>query len=214
MTRIHRGGFAIAAGLSLALLPPHPVAAAEGGPASMHEEDQVARTVVEDAGTKLEVAFDPVGLLLHVRYRVSNTGAAPLAVFDRGDQHAVLTGRLEAGGVPSPSWSAHEGGGTVLKHAARPMPRPERTLPPVPLAAKLEPGASLEGAFEFDMSLVEGPRRLRWCLGVMDFDEDAFVASDRGVDVAVWSAPTIAAELQRLVCTPWFDAAAGVFEEG
>lgn len=180
----------------------------------MHEEDLVARTLVEETGTKLEVAFHPSGPLLHVRYRVSNTGAAPLAVFDRGDQHAVLTGRLVAGGVPGPRWSALEGEGTVLKHAANPMPKPERTLPPVPLAAKLEPGASLEGAFEFDMGLVEGPRRLRWCLGVMGFDADAFVASDRGVEVAVWSAPTVASEVQRLVCTPWFDAATGAFEEG
>jgi len=213
MKSIHRAGLALMAGLSAAPLLVHPMAAAAQEEPSMHDEDQVARTTVTGEGAQLEVAFDPDGDRLAVRYRISNTSGLPMAVFDRGDHHAVLTGRLAAGDVPSPS-IMQEAGGMVLSHAAHALPQPSPTLPPVPLAAKLEPGGSLDGAFDFDLSLIEGPRRVRWCLGVLPFDGAAFQATRGSGDVAVWSGPFEAADSQQLLCTPWFDVPAGAFEGG
>ena len=179
----------------------------------MHEEDQVARTTVEGDGARLEVAFDPDGSALAVRYRISNTGQAPLAVFDRGDRHAVLTKRLVAGEVPPPRFEAGADG-LVLTHAARALPQPTPTVPPVPLAARLAAGDALDGAFAFDLLLASGDAagRVRWCLGVAPFDDGQFEASESAGEVAVWTAPFEMAQAQQMLCTPWFDVEAGTFE--
>lgn len=206
-----RAGAALAL-LSAALLAPHAAGAqATTESTHMHEEDEVARTTVEGDGARLEVAFDPDGSALAVRYRISNTGTGPLAVFDRGDRHAVLTKRLVAGEVPPPRFEA-DAAGLVLTHAARALPRPTPTVPPVPLAAKLAPGEALDGAFAFDLSLAPGTGRVRWCLGVAPFDDDGFQASDSAGEIPVWTAPFEMAEMQQRLCTPWFDVAAGTFE--
>lgn len=175
----------------------------------MTDEDQVARTTVEGDGAVLEVAFDPAGSRLAVRYRISNTGSGPLAVFDRGDRHAVLTKRLVAGEVPAPRFE-DGAGGLTLSHVARALPDPAPTVPPVPLAAKLAPGAALDDGFAFDLSLGSASGRVRWCLGVAPFDAE-FQASESAGEVAVWTAPFEAAEAQQRLCTPWFDVAAGAF---
>lgn len=205
------------AGIVLALLPAALMAAhaarAQTESTQMHEEDRVARTTVEAEGARLEVAFDPDGDALAVRYRISNTGQAPLAVFDRGDRHAVLTKKLVAGEVPAPRFEA-TGEGLVLSHQAHALPDPAPTLPPVPLAARLEAGGALEGAFAFDLSLVDGPARVRWCLGVAVFDADRYQASESTGEVPVWTAPFDVADTQQRLCTPWFDRAAGAFEAG
>lgn len=213
MGPFHHAALVLAAGAAGGLLAPAAATTTQGNPPGMHQEDTVARTSVAGAGARLEVAFDPVGERLHVRYRIGNTGPDPLAVFDRGDQHAVLTGRLEVGEVPMPAF-VREAGGTVLSHAARPRPHPSPTLPPVPLAARLEPGAILEGAFEFDLSLVEEPRQVRWCLGVAPFDEAMFQAAQRPGVIPVWSGPWADGLDQQLLCTPWFAIDAGRFAQG
>lgn len=179
----------------------------------MQEEDQVARTTVEGDGARLEVAFDPDGSALAVRYRIRNTGTAELAVFDRGDRHAVLTRRLVAGEVPPPRFDAGPDG-LLLSHVARGLPRPTPTVPPVPLAARLAAGQALDGAFAFDLSLAssEGPRRVRWCLGVAPFDGSQFDAAESAGEVAVWTAPFEMAQAQQRLCTPWFDLDAGTFD--
>ena len=82
----------------------------------------------------------------------------------------------------------------------------------MPLAAKLEPAAILEGAFEFDLSLVEDPRQVRWCLGVTAFD-GAFQATQRQGQVPVFSGPYADGLDQQMLCTPWFDIAAGRFAQ-
>jgi hypothetical protein len=198
--------------LSAALAAPHAAGARAGTEAKpMHDEDRVARTSVEGQGARLEVAFDPDGNALAVRYRISNTGKAPLAVFDRGDRHAVLTKTLVAGNVPAPRFE-DGGDGLVLSHAARALPSPAPTVPAVPLAAKLAPGGALDGAFSFDLSLGDGAGRVRWCLGVAAFDEARFQASESAGDVAVWTAPFDMADAQQLLCTPWFDLGTGMFE--
>ncbi len=215
MTRksIPFAGATMVAALSAALSLPHPAtAAAQPGAASTHEEDRVARTRIDGEGATLEVAFDPDGKRLAVRYRISNAGDASLAVFDRGDRHAVLTGRLKAGEVPAPHFEQADDVSLTLSHVARALPQPTPTVPPVPLATRLAPGASVDGAFEFDLSLAVGLERVRWCLGVAPFDETTFEASESEGEVAVWTASFDVAESQQRLCTPWFDVAAGGFE--
>lgn len=177
----------------------------------MHEEDRVARTAVEGEGARLEVAFDPDGDSLAVRYRISNTGKAPLAVFDRGDRHAVLTKKLVAGEVGPPRFE-EDGDGLLLSHEARALADPAPTVPPVPLAARLDAGGALDGAFAFDLSLAGEAARVRWCLGVAAFDADRFETSESAGDVPVWTAPFDIVDTQQRLCTPWFDVAVGTFE--
>jgi hypothetical protein len=205
---------ALATVLSTAMLASHPVEARmQQEPASVSEEDQVARATVAADGATLEVAFDPAGQRLAVRYRISNTGDVPLAVFDRGDRHAVLTRKLVAGEVAAPRFE--EGAdGLTLSHAARALPSPAPTLPPVPLATKLAPGTSLDAAFAFDLSLAGEAARVRWCLGVARFDDATFEPDGSAGEVGLWTAPFEMAETQQLLCTPWFDMAAGTFATG
>ena len=203
----------LAAFLSAAAVVPHPVAAqAQAEPQAVDEEEQVARTHVSGDGAMIEAAFDPDGQRLAVRYRVSNIGDAPLAVFDRGDSHAVLTKRLLAGDVPAPRV---EGGdeGLTLSHAAHALPDPAPTSPPVPLATKLAAGERLDASFDVDLSLFANATRVRWCLGVLPFDESVLKPATSAGDVAVWSAPFSVVDRQQLLCTPWFDMAAGAFED-
>src|SRR5690606_42082865 len=58
---------------------------------------------LEGTGVRLEVAFHQGAEdVVRVEYRLPNTGAADLAVFDRGDRHAVMTGRMKTGEVGQP----------------------------------------------------------------------------------------------------------------
>ncbi|MCW5581920.1 MAG: hypothetical protein KIS72_11325, partial [Luteimonas sp.] len=51
-------------------------------------------THVDDADARLEASFaSPSPGTVQVRYRLHNAGDVPLAVFDRGNRHAVLAGR-------------------------------------------------------------------------------------------------------------------------
>lgn len=209
---IHRAGCVMAAALAAAALVPHPVAAqAQSESAAVNAEDEVARTRVSGDGAAIEAAFDPDGQRLAVRYRVSNTGDVPLAVFDRGDSHAVLTRRLVAGEVPEPRVETGVDGLT-LSHAAHALPDPAPTVPPVPLATKLGPGERLDAGFDLDLSLFADASRVRWCLGMMPFDEAALKPATSAGEVAVWAASFGVVKRQQLLCTPWFDVARGVFE--
>lgn len=198
------------AALAALLVPLAADAGARPESMQMHDEDRVARTTIEGEGARLEVAFDPDGDALAVRYRISNTGAAPLAVFDRGDRHAVLTKKLAAGDVGQVRFEA-SADGLELSHVARTLPDPAPTLPPVPLAARLAAGEALDGAFAFDLSLADQAARVRWCLGVAVFDPARFDASASDGDVPVWTAAFEVADTQQRLCTPWFDVATGTF---
>lgn len=196
-------------------------ACAHGGHAGYDQSDKPtenspmtqASTTIEGEGVRVEAAFEnATGGPLRVRYRVHNTGEADLAVLDRGDRHAVLTGRQRTGEVGQPGFREDGKGGLVLSHMARPLPQPAPTLPPTPLVARLAPGQALEASFSFAPLAGDQPRRLRWCLGVAPFDEAQFRSPEQVDGVEVWQAPFALADSQQLVCTPWFDVAAGVFE--
>ena len=185
---------------------------ARTSPASERSAMPATTTRIDADGVAIEVAFDArPGAPVEVHYRLRNTGTAPLAVFDRGDRHAVLTGRQATGDIGAPGTREDGGGDVTLSHIARALPSPSPTLPPVPLAARVDAGAALEGHFRASPMTLDAPKRLRWCVGVVGFDPAAFGSPERVGEVEVWQASFDLADRQRLVCTPWFDLAAGGF---
>lgn len=198
------GGFMQATGSS--------AAAETGEDASMPDAGNAI--AVEGLGSRLEVRFDytPATDALAVGYRLHNVGEAPLMVFDRGNRHAVMAGRLAQGEVPAPLFSV-QGGDVALSHRALPLSLPAPTVPPLPLAARVEPGDALQGGFEYASLTVESPKRLRWCLGVAPFVAEDFRKLEPGTagTQEVWQASFAVVERQQLLCTPWYEVAAGAF---
>lgn len=188
-----------------------PPAAQAGEDAAMPD---AANVVVEGRDATLEVRFDYAGATdtLVVAYRLRNTGDVALMVFDRGNRHAVMAGRLVQGTVPAPLFSVH-GGDVALSHRALPLPLPAPTVPPLPLATRLAPGETLQGGFEYASLTAQAPVRLRWCLGVASFAQDDFRAleSRPSQERDVWQASFAVVERQQLLCTPWYEVAAGAF---
>lgn len=170
-------------------------------------------TRVESDDVVVDVRFEARdGAPLEIHYRLHNTGAAPLAVFDRGNRHAVLTKRHATGDIGQPGTRDEGNGDITLSHVASPLPDPSPTLPPVPLAAKVESGGVLEGRFTASPMTLEAPRRLRWCLGVSAFDAARFSAPEQVDGIEIWHASFDEAARQKTVCTPWFDIASNAFE--
>lgn len=191
-----------------------PAAAQAGEDAAMPDAGDVV--VVEGRDATLEVRFDYASATdtLAVTYRLRNTGDVALMVFDRGNRHAVMAGRLAQGEVPAPLFSVHDGD-VALSHRALPLPTPAPTVPPLPLAARVAPGEALQGGFEYASLTAQAPARLRWCLGVVPFAEDDFreLEARPSQARAVWQASFAVVERQRLLCTPWYVVAAGAFAE-
>lgn len=168
---------------------------------------------VTDAA-RLEARFQVLsGDRVEVRYRLHNRGNATLAVFDRGDRHAVLTGRLIAGATGAPTWEEVAGGDVVLRHMASVAPAGPTgpTVPRTPLALALPAGQTLSGSF---IASIPGtpPTRLRWCLGVAPFDAAGFFSPEQVAAGEIWQAQDDAIARQALLCTPWFAMATGRFE--
>jgi hypothetical protein len=182
-------------------------------PSSPMHPTTSASTSLESGNLHLEVQLSmPSADTVELRYRLRNVGEAAVAVFDRGDRHAVLSGRQTQGAVAAPSFEDTGDGAVVLRHVARPAPAGPTgpTSPHTPLALKLEAGAVLEDGFRFSIPS-SPPQRLRWCLGVAPFEQERFFAPERGAGVEVWQATDASA--QRELCTPWFDRARGAFAE-
>lgn len=172
-----------------------------------------ASTRIEDRGVLLDVQLSmPAADTVELRYRLRNGGAQPLAVFDRGDRHAVLSGRQARGGMGAPVFERLADGDLVLRHSAPPASAGPTgpTSPPTPLALRLDPGAVLEDGFVYPIP-GSAPRRVRWCLGVAGFSKDGFFGPEPGAKGDVWQASDPGA--QRQLCTPWFDCARGAFIE-
>lgn len=172
-------------------------------------------SLVERDGLRLEIGIGvPAPGTVRVRYRLHNTGKAPLAVFDRGDRHAVLTGRQQAGAIGAPLVLQVAEGDVELRHVAR----RERagftgpTVPATPLALQLAPGAAVEGGFSAALPSTTAPlRRVRWCLGVAPFEDAAFFAAENVESGRIWQAGDGAVAAQQSLCTPWFDLATLAF---
>lgn len=174
-----------------------------------------ATTTIDGHGARVEAEFAVVSEgRLAVRYRVSNTGGAPLAIFDRGQRQAVLAGRQQAGAVAAPTFEQASDGDVILRHVAIAGGQGRPTGPTVaatPLALRLAAGATLDGAFDADVPLPGPLRRVRWCLGVAPFDAEAFVLPERVEAGEFWQATDRAIATQAVLCTPWFDLAKGAF---
>lgn len=170
-----------------------------------------SQTVVSGEGASLEATFEYAASAraLHVRYRLHNESKAPLMVFDRGNRHAVMTKQLVQGEIAAPLFAV-EGDDVTLSHLALPLPQPAPTVPPTPLAARVEPSASLAGEFEFALPVENAPKRLRWCLGVAPFSSTDFQAIE---GESVWTASFAVAESQQVLCTSWFDVTSASFEK-
>lgn len=164
--------------------------------------------------TSLDVEFDyaPASRIVEVRYTLRNNGDGPIAVFDRGDLHAIGNGRQIFGEVGVPRMET-DGEDVTLIHAAFPLPDPAPTSPPTPMAIELAPGASLDGAFAFALKGIVIPTRLRWCVGAMRMG-DAYMDSPQATKAGnVWRASFAVVERQQRICTPWYDVARGAFVE-
>lgn len=173
----------------------------------------VASTFVEVEGVTLDAtfAYRASARALHVRYRVRNTGETAIAIFDRGDMHAVLTGRQQAGAIPAPVFEEQAGGDVTLSHIALALAKPSPYSPPVPLAIKLAAGAESSGEFEFGVPTQDAPKRLRWCLGIAPFAAAQFTSPERVNGVEIWRASFAVVDSQEILCTPWFDVDRGAF---
>ena len=213
MSTSPRPAFALAliAALPLAACAQAPVVP-PSGTESMPDSIQLA--TVADGPVRLAAgfAYEPRSGTVQVRYRVENTGTQAVAVFDRGHRHAALTGRQQPGAVGEPTFVEERPGEVTLRHVALPLPDPAPTSPPTPMAARLEPGASLEGTFAYAPPTDAEPRRVRWCLGVAPFDADLFDMREDVGGVSVWRASFDVVDRQQQLCTPWYDVAAGAFE--
>ena len=162
---------------------------------------------------ELQAEFDyaPASRIIEVRYALHNRGETAVAVFDRGDLHAVGVGRQVLGAVGIPRMDI-EGDDVSLVHAAAPLPDPAPTSPPTPMAIELAPGASLEGEFKFALKGTAAPKRLRWCVGAMRMGE-AYMDSPQSTRAGrLWRASFGVVEKQSLICTPWYDVASAAFE--
>ncbi|WP_145985459.1 hypothetical protein [Marilutibacter maris] len=163
--------------------------------------------------THLLVAFDvrPGRLVADVRYALRNDGQVPLIVFDRGTVHGADIGQQTLGGVGVPMQES-TGEDVTLVHAAMPLPDPSPTSPPTPLGVELAPGASLAAQFQVMLQGPSLPKRLRWCVGVMPFDEKLLSSPLQTKDGLVWTASFESAERQERLCTPWYDTVNTRFE--
>ena len=170
-----------------------------------------ARAHVEADGVVLETVFVREGAGLRVDYRLRNTGAQALMVFDRGDRHAVLTRRQKAGDVGAPRLETRDGDRAVLSHVARALPKPAPTVPPTPLARRVEPGEQVGASVAF-ANWLDAPAQVQWCIGVAVADDARLSSPDATGAVEVWQADFGYADDQQVLCTPWFDMARGTFD--
>ncbi|HJR74039.1 MAG TPA: hypothetical protein VJ806_10425 [Luteimonas sp.] len=198
----------LAAGYGLtAASAPDPAATETAMPA---EDRSIAH--VADADAALEARFEYAeGAPLKVTYRLRNQGKAPLMVFDRGNRHAVLTKKLTQGDVAAPTFT-QEDADLTLSHRALPLAKPHPIIPPTPLASRVEPGATLQGEFEFSLLTDVPVERVRWCLGVVPFADDFKALKPEPNKPEVWLGSLSHADRQRMLCTPWFDLPTEAFE--
>lgn len=183
-------------------------------PASPTSSANTANTALTapDASMQAQFDYDTASRILAVRYRVRNASASEaLVVFDRGNANAVAAGRQTLGAVGAPFEKA-QGEDVELTHAVFPLSKPTPTVPPSPIAIRVEPGKELAGGFEVALKGTVAPKRLRWCLGVAPFDTDYLRDPRDSAQGQLWSASFSVVDRQQMLCTPWYDVASGTFE--
>lgn len=189
----------LAAGLTLAV----------AGPSDAMPPSATTTVTTSVARLDIEARYDAATHKLSLDYRLTNTGAGPLAVFDRGDSMQLRTHML-APGKPAPPLQTMEDGGLQLSHRAMPMRKPPPIVPHIPLAGRLEAGAVRTDAFTVDVPA--GIGRVRYCLGVAPFPAEGFRPAT-GAGDGVWLASYRIVDQQTVLCTPWLDLATGRFAD-
>lgn len=167
-------------------------------------------TVVESRGLALHMQFDfnASNRVLHVRYTLDNRGSDAIAVFDRGDSVSVAMHKLALGEIPAPL-SEQADGALTLTLRALPLPRHTPTVPRIPLAARLDAGHSLDGAFSSGIDATT--TRVRACIGIAPFSEELFSDPKDAHGLEIRRASFKAVDQQHLLCTAWFDLATRTF---
>lgn len=196
----------LGAAVALALLPTVAVATPAESP-SMPEKSTT--TVTSPLATlQVAVRYDKQQQKLAFSWTLDNTGHRALAVFDQGNTLAWRRKPLAAGEVAD-VLRRKEDGVMVLSHRAEALPDPAPTVPPIPLAGRLDAGAT--GKASFSVDLLATPKTVRYCLGVAPFNESDYAAAEKAGD-GIWRAGFKVVDEQTLLCTPVFDLHSGHFE--
>lgn len=155
---------------------------------------------------RLEARFERAddGRTLRVDYAVANPSDQTMLVFDRGDTHAVVTGRQQAGAIVLPLVS-ESGGDVTLLHQGVPQSQAGVTLPAIPLVLQVEAGKGYEGSFVLPLPrLAAGAgryERVRYCLGLALLDEP--LPDYAHFEGGVWQVRPDLLDAQQVTCTPW-----------
>jgi len=172
----------------------------------MKADDRAAHVETALAALDARFDYDAARRSLRIEYSVKNSGDAPLMTLDRGVAVGGKTAAAMAGTSAAPL-GKQDGDALTLSHVALALPKPAPTVPRVALAAHIERGATHVSRFETEVPATA--RRVRYCLGVAPFSDDAFSPASAGD--AAWRASFTVAGTQTLLCTPWFDITEGRF---
>jgi hypothetical protein len=171
---------------------------------TMKTDDRATHVETALAALDARFAIDGARRVLRVEYSVKNTSGAPLMVLDGG---VALAGKVGAGGA-APLGSVDDGALT-LTYAAATLPKPTPTVPRITLASRVEPGATHTSKFDADVP--PDTKRVRYCVGVAPFADEAFAPFE--ADPKLWRTSFGVAATQTLVCTAWFDLATSHFAD-
>lgn len=198
---------------------PHP---AEDPPMNARPDTTAAATEVkllvadgQEATLQVEWNYSAQANTVLVEYRLRNGSAKrSLAVFDRGVYGDRAGVAFNPGPIGQPRVE-REGDGIVLLHSpALPTPAPTVNVRAwAPLVMELGPGHELKDQFAHRFEPGDVPKRMRWCLAVMELDGDLFgnpVKTSRGT---VWTEAQDTTAARKLLCTPWYEVSTGRFSE-
>ena len=164
---------------------------------AMEPGDWDARAETALATFEAHVDVNTTRHTVRVDYSVRNKSGAPLMALDRG---IAAAGKV----MDTAPLAKIDGDALTLTQAAMPLPKPAPTVPRVPLATRIEPGATHSATIEAELPLEA--KRVRYCIGVAPFAEDTFTAMQGQADA--WRASFAVAESQTLLCSAWFDVGA------
>lgn len=181
-------------------------------PHSTIAESRIELGPEQSATLRAELFYSAQTQTVYVRYRIRNESAEHrLAVFDRG-VYGDWAGAVYAPGPVGTARIEVDGGDLTVAHVAVPPPAEDPLRRHAPLARVLTPGQEHGSESATQLSPEAAPRRLRWCVGVARFVQDAFRHPQDTANGTIWVAEEAAVAAQRRLCTPWYDVAAGRLE--
>lgn len=136
--------------------------------------------------------------LLDFRYTLTNDGAAPLAVFDRGSLDTSLDAVGPTGKVARPTIRI-ENGDVTLDFPAQPTGTPDARL----LALELTPKGRVQVEAWETLPGTDAVKRVRLCIPVAPMSDGQFEGAINGKDGPVRIATAI--PRTQLLCSDWVD---------